>query len=219
MSGPDPVVLDIDSTLVEVHSENKDRAAAHHKGGFGFHPMLRATEHGEPLSVMLRPGNAAANSICDHIAVFDAAIEQLPEAVSAGHREGDEAEASRQVQVRVDAAGCSVHIADACRTRNVEFFLTARSNGEVTATIGHNRFDTKKWKPALRSSGEPTERAQIADLTNSVDLEDWPERTRFIARREPPSVSAKSAERASGRSKARTKKVAIWARGTGSSGQ
>ena len=74
-----PVVLDIDSTLVEVHSENKDRAAAHFKGGFGFHPMLCATEHGEPLSVMLRPGNAAANSISDHICVLDAAIAQLGE--------------------------------------------------------------------------------------------------------------------------------------------
>ena len=79
-----PVVLDIDSTLVEVHSENKDRAAAHFKGGFGFHPMLCATEHGEPLSVMLRPGNAAANSITDHIAVLDAAIAQLPEAAGGG---------------------------------------------------------------------------------------------------------------------------------------
>ena len=90
MSGPDPVVLDIDSTLVEVHSENKDRAAAHFKGGFGFHPMLCATEHGEPLSIMLRPGNAAANSITDHICVLDAAVAQLPEAAAAGHREGDE---------------------------------------------------------------------------------------------------------------------------------
>ena len=32
-----PVVLDIDSTLVEVHSEGKERAAAHFKGGYGFH--------------------------------------------------------------------------------------------------------------------------------------------------------------------------------------
>ena len=82
-----PVVLDIDSTLVEAHSGNKDRAAAHHEGGFGFRPMLCATEHGGPLSVMLRPGNAAANSISDHIAVLDAAIGQLPAAVATSHRE------------------------------------------------------------------------------------------------------------------------------------
>ena len=170
MSGPDPVVLDIDSTLVEVHSENKDRAAAHFKGGFGFHPMLCATEHGEPLSIMLRPGNAAANSITDHICVLDAAVAQLPEAAAAGHREGDEPSAPRQVQMRVDAAGCSVHIAEACRARNVVFFMTARSNGEVTTAIDHNRFDTKKWKPALRGDGDRhAERAQVADFTEFAD--------------------------------------------------
>ena len=62
-----------DSTLVEVHSENKAGAAAHFKAGFGFHPMLCATSDGEPLSIMLRPGNAAANNIADHIDVLDAA--------------------------------------------------------------------------------------------------------------------------------------------------
>ena len=147
--------------------------------------MLCATEHGEPLSVMLRPGNAAANSITDHICVLDAAVAQLPEAAAARHREGDEPSAPRQVQMRVDAAGCSVHIADACRARDVVFFMTARSNGEVTTAINQNRFDAEAWKPALRGDGEPAERAQVAELTEFADLEHWPQRTRFIARREP----------------------------------
>ena len=180
-----PVVLDIDSTLVEVHSENKAGAAAHFKAGFGFHPMLCATSDGEPLSIMLRPGNAAANNIADHIDVLDAAVAQLPEAVAAGHCASGGAPAPRQVQLRVDAAGCSVHIAEACRQRNIEFFMTARSNDEVTTAIDHNRFDRDTWQPALSADGEPSERAQVRELTNSVDLEGWPERTRFIARREP----------------------------------
>jgi hypothetical protein len=33
----EPVVLDIDATLVEVHSEHKEGTAATYKGGFGFH--------------------------------------------------------------------------------------------------------------------------------------------------------------------------------------
>ena len=48
-AGSAGVVLDMYSTLVEVHSENKAGAAAHFKAGFGFHPMLCATEDGEPL--------------------------------------------------------------------------------------------------------------------------------------------------------------------------
>ena len=180
-----PVVLDIDSTLVGARSGNRDRAAAHHRGGFGFHPMLCAAEHGEPLSVVLRPGNAAANSIADRICVLGAAVAQLPGAAAAGHREGDEPSAPRQVQMRVDAAGCSVRIAEACRARNAVFFLTARSNGEAAAAIDHNRLDTEKWKPALRSSGDPAERAQAAEPADGADLAHRPERTRLIARREP----------------------------------
>ena len=68
---------------------------------------IPSTEAGEPLSIMLRPGNAAANNIADHIDVLDAAVEQLPEAVAAGHRASGGAPAPRQVQLRVDAAGCS----------------------------------------------------------------------------------------------------------------
>ena len=179
------MVLDIDSTLVEVHSENKAGAAAHFKAGFGFHPMLCATSDGEPLSIMLRPGNAAANNIADHIDVLDAAVAQLPGAVAAGHCASGGAPAPRQVQLRVDAAGCSTQIAQACRQRNIEFFMTARSNDEVTTAIDHNRFDRDTWQPALGGDGEPSKRAQVAELTDSVDLEGWPERTRFIARREP----------------------------------
>ena len=94
------MVLDIDSTLVEVHSENKAQAAAHFKGGFGFHPMLCVTDDGEPLSMMLRPGNAAANSISDHIEVLDAAVAQLP----AGRVGGGTAKATTQ---RRRVGGCS----------------------------------------------------------------------------------------------------------------
>lgn len=49
--GSAPVVLDIDSTLCEIHSENKEDTAPTYKGGFGFHPMLCfADATGEALS-------------------------------------------------------------------------------------------------------------------------------------------------------------------------
>ena len=59
-----PLVLDIDSTLVEVHSQNKAGAAPHYKGGYGFHPMLCSTGDGEPLWAKPRPGNAAWTALC-----------------------------------------------------------------------------------------------------------------------------------------------------------
>ena len=96
-----PVVLDIDATLVEVHSEHKAGAAAHFTGGYGFHPLLCFSDDGDALGAVLRPGNAAANSIDDHVAVLDAAIGRLPGEVAAGHRRGDDAGAvARPVVLR-----------------------------------------------------------------------------------------------------------------------
>ena len=103
------VVIDIDASLIEVHSENKEGAAPHYKGGFGFHPMYAFADcTGECLAVLLRPGNAAANSITDQTAVLDAAIAALPGDAGCGHRRGDDAsQARRRVRVRADSAGCN----------------------------------------------------------------------------------------------------------------
>ena len=58
---PEQVILDVDAALVEVHSENKESAASHFKGGYGFHPMFCFADHsGEALAGILRPGNANA---------------------------------------------------------------------------------------------------------------------------------------------------------------
>src|SRR3954454_15255431 len=85
-----PVMLDVDASLVEIHSENKQGAASHYKGGYGFHPMFCFSDDGEALAGILRPGNAAANSGADQLAVVDAAIAQLPADVAVGHRPGDD---------------------------------------------------------------------------------------------------------------------------------
>ncbi len=56
---PTPVVLDIDASLVEIHTETKEGTGPHYKGGWGFHPMFCfADVSGEALSGVLRPGNA-----------------------------------------------------------------------------------------------------------------------------------------------------------------
>lgn len=82
--------MDVDASLVEIHSERKQGATPHFKRGFGFHPMfcfLDAT--GEALAGVLRPGNAAANSGADQLADAEMAIAQLPAEHQQGHRPGD----------------------------------------------------------------------------------------------------------------------------------
>ncbi|MDT0264262.1 IS1380 family transposase, partial [Jatrophihabitans lederbergiae] len=97
-----PVVIDVDATLVTSHSD-KEWAAPTFKKGFGFHPLLVFADHGaggtgEPLSVMLRKGNAGSNTAADHIEVLRRAFAQLP-GYKPGRRPG------RSVLVRADGAG------------------------------------------------------------------------------------------------------------------
>jgi len=186
-TGRDPVVLDIDASLVEIHSENKEQAAPTYKGGYGFHPMFCfADATGETLSALLRPGNAGANTVADHISVLDAAIAQLPADVAAGHRSGEDPKAvKRKMIVRADSAGCTEDFLKACRERHVGFCVTARSNAQVTAAIFDAIGIDEVWLPALAQDGEPKEGAAVAELTSLIERARLPEGTRVIVRREP----------------------------------
>ena len=185
-TGTGDVVLDIDASLHEVHSENKQETAPHYKGGFGFHPIYCfADATGECLAEILRPGNAGANTITDHVSVLDAAIAQLPAEVAVGHHVDDDPSlVARKVQVRTDSAGCTAFVWR-CRERNVGFAVIARSNNQVHAAISRVIGDETRWRQAVTQAGEDRRGAAVAELTDLVDLSDWPTRTRLIVRREP----------------------------------
>ena len=193
-TGNEAVVLDIDASLVEVHSENKEGTAANYKSGFGFHPMFCfADATGEALAGLLRPGNAGANNLADHLSVLDDALGQLPAQVAAGHRPGDDrVSVGRAVRVRADSAGCSTRFASACRDRNVGFSVVARSNRQIHAAISRALEDPGRWLPALTQAGEMKDDATVAEVTDLVDLSAWPEGTRLIVRREPLHPGART---------------------------
>jgi hypothetical protein len=186
-TGTDPVLLDIDASLVEIHSENKEGAAPNYKGGYGFHPMLCfADATGEALAGVLRPGNAGANTVADHVGVLDDAIRQLPGEIRVGHRVGDDAElARRSVVVRADSAGCTTGFLSACRERNVGFFVTARSNAQVHQAISDAEGVEGVWLEAVTKDGEIRDGAMVADLTELIDSSGLPKGTRLIIRKEP----------------------------------
>jgi hypothetical protein len=185
-TGEDPVVLDIDASLHEIHSENKELTGPTYKGGFGFHPVYCfADATGETLAVRLRPGNAGANNVVDLVGVVDQAIAGLPAEVAAGHRLGDDAQLVRRaVQVRSDSAAGRT-FAVACRARNVGFAVVARSNERIHAAISRVAYDSGAWQPAVRQDGELRDGAAVIEVTGLVDLSDWPAGTRLIIRREP----------------------------------
>ena len=184
--GTGTVVLDIDASLVEIHSENKEGTAPHFNHGFGFHPMLCfADATGELLAAMLRPGNAAANNAADHLRVLDQSIAQLPPEIAVGHRPGDDPDlVARPVMVRTDSAGCTRAFINGCRERNIGFGVVARQTAQIHGAIGALSVLDTRWVRTERHEGTHRHVAHVAEITDLVDLSNWPPRTRLIVRRE-----------------------------------
>jgi hypothetical protein len=183
-----PVVLDVDASLVEIHSERKEGSASHYKGGFGFQPMFCFGDDGEALAGILRPGNAAANSGADQLAVVDMAIAQLPADVAAGHHAGDDpSEVRERIVVRADTAGHVRAFVAGLAARNIEFSISARVSDQLDAAI--MRVPAQRWRPAINPDGSPRRGAQIVELRN-VTLPGMPAGTRIIVRREKPHQGA-----------------------------
>ncbi|GAA1617550.1 hypothetical protein GCM10009744_00090 [Kribbella alba] len=152
------MVVDLDATLQEAHSD-KGGAAANFKGGFGYHSVLCWLDNtGEALAGRLRPGNAGANTAADHITVLDDALAQIPDA----HRHGV------PILVRADGAGCSkeflAHIRS-LRDRGVqaEFSVGFTMTEPVKAAI--DALPTWAWLPAIEADGDPRDGAEVAELT------------------------------------------------------
>ncbi len=182
----DQVVLDIDATLVDVHSETKEDTAPNYKSGFGFHPMLVSVANtGEVLSSDLRPGNASANNLDDHEALVDLALIQLPEEVSRGHLQGDSIQPSHEIILRADSAGSSARFAKYLRSRHIGFALSARKNRQVTEAVEVVASLDKPWRPVCGKDGKAKDGSSVCEATYLVELGDWPPGTRLIIRREP----------------------------------
>jgi hypothetical protein len=142
---------------------------------------------GDTLAAILRPGNAGANTVADHVTVLDQAISQLPEPIARGHRTADDPDlVARDVIVRADSAGCTEGFLAACRQRNVGFYVTARSNTQVTAAIDDAEGIEGVRLPAVGRDGQPrTDGAAVVELTSLIHDPKLPEGTRLIVRREP----------------------------------
>jgi Transposase DDE domain group 1 len=179
-----PLIIDLDATLVRSHSE-KEHAAPTFKRGFGFHPLCAFVDHGqagtgEPLHVMLRPGNAGSNTAADHIAVTRKALAQLP-----GHQPGTRP--GRKVLIRTDAAGATHTFLDWLTERRLSYSV-GFTLGDITEVL--EKIPDRVWTPAYASDGTIREGAWVAELTDLLDLSAWPTGMRVIARKERPHPGA-----------------------------
>jgi hypothetical protein len=136
---------------------------------------------GEPLSFLLRAGNAGSNTAADHIAVATAALAQLP-----GHRRGRRA--GRKILIRTDAAGCTHEFVDWLVGQRLCYSLGFTLPADFAATI--DTMPREAWTPAYDSDGMLRDGAWVADVTGLLDLSAWPAGTRVIVRKERPHPGA-----------------------------
>jgi Transposase DDE domain group 1 len=179
-SGGGLVAVDLDATVVVAHSP-KERAAATWKRTFGFHPMTAWADHGqdgngEPLAVMLRPGNAGSGTAADHVEAARLALAQLP------------ARLRRRVLVRADSGGGSRAFLRWLTDRRLEYSVGLPLSGDMQDAVW--QAPACAWTPAYDGNGQVRDGAWVADITGMLDLSSWPEGMRVIVRKERPHPGA-----------------------------
>jgi hypothetical protein len=181
-SGNALVIADIDATLVTAHSD-KERAAPTWKKGYGFHPLTVFADHGaegngEPLAIVLRPGNAGSNTAADHVEAVKLALAQLPQQMR------------RRVLVRADSAGGTHEFLQwlTAPRRRIQYSVGFTITDEVAEAIG--KVPARAWTPAYDSDRDARDGAWVAELTGLLDLSSWPKGIRVIARKERPHPGA-----------------------------
>ncbi|WP_349536666.1 IS1380-like element ISRer1 family transposase [Rhodococcus rhodochrous] len=179
-----PLVLDIDATLVTAHSE-KEQAAPTFKRGFGFHPLCAFVDHGtggtgEPVAMLLRPGNSGSNTAADHITVVQDALAQLP--VDPAYRVG------KKVLVRIDGAGGTHGLIEYLTKRRLSYSVGFGLTETMVAAL--ELVPDQAWTPAYDSDGQVRDGAWVTELTGLLDLSSWPKGMRVIVRKERPHPGA-----------------------------
>nr|WP_239552280.1 IS1380 family transposase [Brachybacterium muris] len=189
VSAKNPLVVDLDATLINVHSE-KEQAAPTFKRGFGYHPLCAFLDHGsegtgEPLAIHLRPGNAGSNTAADHIAVTRQALAQLPAGLLARGGRG-----SKKILIRTDGAGGTKDFMGWLTRQRLAYsvgFTLPASTPDLLKRLD----EAEAWTPAYDTETDGIrDGAWVAELTGLLDLAAWPAGMRVIVRKELPHPGA-----------------------------
>lgn len=172
------IVIDLDATIITSASK-KAGAAVTFKKTFGFHPLAAwSANTGESLAMLLRPGNAGANTVADHIAVLSDALAQVPGSSAA------------KILIRVDGAGATHGLLEHLEALNTTR-RTVRYTVGWTITqddeIAIAKLLESAWETSLHQDGSVQDGYFVAELTGVNTREGWPEGMRLIVRRVKPT--------------------------------
>ena len=129
---------------------------------------------------MLRPGNAGSNTAADHVEIIRRALDQA----GLGPRPG------RKVLVRIDGAGGTKETIELLARRRVSYsvgFTLPEHTPQIYDTIPETA-----WAPAYNADGQPRQGADVAEITDLLDLTAWPKgmRVNRAPRAAPPGSPA-----------------------------
>ena len=144
--GDDAVVIDVDSTICEVHGYAKQGAAFGYTRVRGYHPLLATrADTGEILHTRMRKGSANSSRGAQRF---------VRETIARVRRAG----ATGAITLRADSGFWSNKVIDACGDHDVRFSITVRSTKAVVAAI--ERIDDAAWVDIDYTDGG---RAQVAE--------------------------------------------------------
>jgi hypothetical protein len=131
--GDAPMTFDLESTVTEVHGDQKQGAAYGYTRQLGYHPLLATrADTGEVLHVRMRKGSANSGRGAERF---------VNEIVARVRRAG----AAGPLTMRADSAFHSGKVIKACRRLGVVFSITVNQNTAVRAAI--DAIPESDWGP------------------------------------------------------------------------
>jgi hypothetical protein len=176
------VTIDLDATIV-VASRRRSRPPRPGRRRTGFHPMTALAGYGpggtgEPLAIVLRPGNAGSNTAADHIEATRLALAQLPRRLRG------------RALVRADSGGGTREFLHwlAGRPRPLRYSVGLIITDDMQQAI--LKVPAGAWAQAYDGDGQARDGAWVDDITGMLDLSSWPPGMRVIVRKERPHPGA-----------------------------
>jgi hypothetical protein len=150
--GDNPMTIDLDSTICEVHGKHKHGAAYGYTRQLGYHPVLATrADTGEVLHARLRNGSSQRG--------HKRFVEEL---VARVRRAG----ATGGLTVRADSGFWSYALVDTLGRLGVKWSITVAINKQVRAAI--DTIDEETWRPIDYPVGGEAQVAETTITTTSV---------------------------------------------------
>ena len=167
--GTDPVVIDLDSTICEVHGKAKQGAAYGYTKRLGYHPLLATLAGtGEILFARMRKGSAGSSR--GVVRFVDELVARLKRAGATGAK-----------TVRADSGFWSWKLIDRLSHHNIAWSITVTNHASIRKAI--RQIPDNAWRSIDYTIGSHAQVAETTYVTGSYHSQRPKRSVRLIVRR------------------------------------